>query len=136
MLPVSFHSETHEVYEHTDLDEILQFIYREFSYNIDEFQKNGSGWIVKDLLKLDTTVLEFDPLRASGKVELPKKLRGKKVCTNVENKDDFCFLFNAIAGIHQCIKDVLATKSNTLINSILTELKSQWLTIKFQSLKK
>ena len=51
--PIVFHSETHEVYEDTNLEEVLQFIYREFTYNIGEYQRNGSGWGVKDLLQLD-----------------------------------------------------------------------------------
>ena len=41
--PIVFHSETHEVYEDTNLEEVLQFIYREFTYNVGEYQRNGSG---------------------------------------------------------------------------------------------
>ena len=98
--PITFHSETHEVYEGTNLEDLLQFIYREFTYNIGEYQRNGSGWVVKDLLQLDTTVLEFDPLRASGNAVLPKKVRDKKACINVKSTDKRCFLWNIIAGIH------------------------------------
>ena len=101
--PIVFHSETHEVYEDTNLEEVLQFIYREFTYNIGEYQRNGSGWVVKDLLQLDTTVLEFDPLRASGNAILPKKIRDKKACINVKSNDKRCFLWNVIAGIHPSI---------------------------------
>ena len=42
----------------------------QFIYNIGEFQRNGSGWIVKDIIQLDTTILEFDPLRASSFINL------------------------------------------------------------------
>ena len=98
--PVVLHSETHEIYEDTNLEEVLLFIYREFTFNIGEYQRNGSGWVIKDLLQLDTTVLEFDPLRASGDAKLPKKIRNKKACINVKSKDKRCFLWNVIAGIH------------------------------------
>ena len=98
--PISLHSETYEVYEETDLNEILQFIVQDFMRSIDEFQRNGSGWVIKDIIHLDTTVLEFDPLRASSYIPLPKEVRDKKAVINIKNDDQRCFLWSVIAALY------------------------------------
>ncbi len=104
--PVSMHSETYEVYQETDLEEILNFTYDEFINRITEYTQNGSGWVIGDLLQLDTTILELDPLRASGSSPLPKKIKDKKACINIYSKDQRCFLWSVIAGLYPVEKHV------------------------------
>ena len=68
--------------------------------SVDEFQRNGSGWVIKDIIRLDTTILEFDPLRASTYIPLPKEVSDKKAVINIKNDDEKCFLWAVIAAMY------------------------------------
>ena len=45
-------------------------------------------------------MLEFIPLRASTYLPLPNEIVSKKAVVNIHNKDDLCFLWTVISGIH------------------------------------
>ena len=42
----------------------------------------------------------YRPLRASSYINLPKYIADKKACINVKNKDQKCFLWSVLAGLH------------------------------------
>ena len=42
-------------------------------HQIDNFEENGRGWIVHNLVYLDLHVAEFDSLPASSYIPMPKK---------------------------------------------------------------
>ena len=98
--PNVFNSESHEYYEGTDLRDLLDFIYKQFLYGIELFERNGSGWVVDRIDKLDTTVLEMDPLRASTYIPSPEFIQRKKAVLNIKNSDERCFLWSIIAALH------------------------------------
>ncbi|XP_066933765.1 uncharacterized protein [Clytia hemisphaerica] len=81
---------------------MLRKAVEEIEIKIDDFQANGSGWVLHHLLKVDLGCVVYDPLKASSYICLPKKIADKKACINIQNKeDDKCFLWSIIAFDHK-----------------------------------
>lgn len=55
------------------------------------YLKNGSGWILKKVLRLDVALSKFRPLGGSSHIPLPKVIENKKTVINMKNEDDLCF---------------------------------------------
>ena len=51
--PIVFNSEAVEVLATSDMDEVLNSIFDNLVKQIEEFQENGSGWVMHELLRLD-----------------------------------------------------------------------------------
>ncbi len=102
--PVVLNTHIVEIYESSEVEEILANTYEDLISEIENFQHRGSGWVLDRLLKLDLHVLEFNPLRATSYIPLPKEVQDKKAVINIKNKDEKCFLWSVIAGLY--FKDV------------------------------
>ena len=68
--------------------------------HIEEFQENGSGWVMRELLRLDLHTYVFDPLRGSTYIPLPSDLLAKQALLNIVSNDDKCFIWCIIAAIY------------------------------------
>ena len=44
--------------------------------------------------------MKYDSIRASSYLPLPKKLKAKKGCLNIQNKDEKCFLWSILASLY------------------------------------
>ena len=66
----------------------LKVALRRLWQQIDEYERNGSGWIIDRLVALDLRVYNHLPLRGSAHIQLEKKLRGKRGVLNIRNNDD------------------------------------------------
>ena len=56
--------------------------------NTANFQRWGSGWIFRMVLKMDIHLNKYEPLSGSAYIPLPKILQRKKAIVNVKNKED------------------------------------------------
>ena len=65
-----------------------------------EFQKEGSGWVVDEVLHLKLLIGKYKPLKGSQYFELPKKIAKSHSILNIQNKDDKCFLWSILAHLH------------------------------------
>ena len=67
-----------------------------------EFQKEGSGWAVDEVLHLKDFSLgnELQPLKGSQYFELPKKIAKTNCILNIQNKDDKYFLWSILTHLH------------------------------------
>ena len=65
------------------------------------FTNTGSGWILRRLVALDTTIWKLDPLRASTFHELPEWIINKRAVVNVRNEDSYCFKWSVLAALHE-----------------------------------
>ena len=57
-------------------------------------------WVLHQLLKLDLHAYEYDPLRASTYIPLPKELQDKHAVVNIQNNDDKCFIWCVSAAVY------------------------------------
>ena len=81
----------HEIEE--QLSEVNQKILSAFT----SYQKEGSGWMLSEMLHLDLSVAHYKPLKGSSYLPLPKTLKDKKAI--IENKDK-CFMWSVLAALH------------------------------------
>ena len=56
-----------------------------------KFQRNGSGWRLKEIIGLNINIAKFDPMEGSGYSDLPAYLKKKKAIINMKNEDEKCF---------------------------------------------
>ncbi len=74
--------------EATDLYELYQFMTQEIVEHIVKYQREGSGWALKQLLMYQIHTVEYHPLRGSSYIKLPIELAAKK-----NENDNKCFLW-------------------------------------------
>ena len=86
-----FSTKNEVVTESTDLSEIYDVANERLIELLENFQKNGSGWIFEKVLHFDIHINEFKPLRGSSFIELPKSLANKTALVNPKNEDAECF---------------------------------------------
>ena len=65
-----------------------------------EFQKEGSGWTVDEVLHLKLLIGKYKPLKGSQYFELPKKIAKSHSLLKIQNKDDKWFLWSILAHLH------------------------------------
>ena len=71
--------------------EIAEEMTQEMIEAMENYNKRGSNWIFKRVIRLDVNFVRWKPLGGSAWIPLPEKLAQKKAIINMKNKDDFCF---------------------------------------------
>ena len=63
------------------------------------YLKNGSGWVLRRVVRAEMTLARLRPLRGSTYIDLPKTIMKKRAIINMENDDIYCFKWaNNIQG--------------------------------------
>ncbi|KAJ1519762.1 hypothetical protein ONE63_005018 [Megalurothrips usitatus] len=70
------------------------------SENIENFNENGSNFNVDKVLTFVIRTAGYRPLSASSYIPLPRKIKNKKACINLKNKDDKCFLYAVLLALN------------------------------------
>ena len=71
--------------------EVAEEMIQEMIEAMENYNKRGSNWIFKRVIRLDVNFVRWKPLGGSTWIPLPEKLAQKKAIINMKNKDDFCF---------------------------------------------
>ena len=71
--------------------DIVEEMIREMIEAMENYNKRGSNWIFKKVIRLDVNFVRWKPLGGSAWIPLPEKLANKKAVINMKNQDDFCF---------------------------------------------
>ena len=71
--------------------ELAEEMIREMIEAMENYNKRGSNWIFKKVIRLDVNFVRWKPLGGSAWIPLPAKLAHKKAVINMKNQDDFCF---------------------------------------------
>ena len=95
-----FQSQTHINLEKTDVKVILSRMLREIMINLSDYQKNGSGWYFKEVIRLEIHIVDYKPMKGSSFIPLPEFIKRKNAIINMENKDDKCFLWCVLRYLH------------------------------------
>ena len=72
--PVVFSSETAILLAATDINKQLDILYQQLCHQMDTYESQGSSWVLLRLVSLQLNVIEYDPLRASSYIEVPKMI--------------------------------------------------------------
>ena len=71
--------------------DIVEEMIQEMIEAMENYNKRGSNWIFKKVIRLDVNFVRWKPLGGSAHIPLPAKLANKKAVINMKNQDDFCF---------------------------------------------
>ena len=71
--------------------ELAEEMIREMIEAMENYNKRGSNWIFKKVIRLDVNFVRWKPLGGSAWIPLPAKLTNKKAVINMKNQDEFCF---------------------------------------------
>ena len=69
----------------------------ELSHQMDEFEQGESGYIFDSIKKLTNKMFKYHDLRASSYCKLPKSFCNSKSIVNIQNNDNYCFLWSILA---------------------------------------
>ena len=105
ILNTFFHSETVENLEGTDEREIYDGFMQTIEERIQNFNQRGSNWRFQRVLSLDIHFTDFQPLRGSTFLPLPRKISSKKAVINMKNNDDQCFKWSVTRALNPVEKN-------------------------------
>ena len=86
-----FHSKNEVILATTDLEEVYDNAVERIKEEIANFQRKGSGWRFKSVIRFDIHTTGYKPMRGNSYFPLPKKLKNKKAIINPQNVDEECF---------------------------------------------
>ena len=69
----------------------------ELSHQLDEFEQGESGYINDSIKKLTVKMFKYHDIRASIFCKLPKSFSNSKSIVNIQNNDNYCFLWSILA---------------------------------------
>ena len=95
-----FNSETVENLEGTDESVIYDRSIQTIEERIQNFNQRGSNWRFQRVLSLDVHFTDFQPLRGSTFLPLPRKIATKKAVINMKNDDDQCFKRSVVRALN------------------------------------
>ena len=95
-----FYSHTYKNLKSTNPEKLVKKCFSKILTDIEEYNKNGSGWYFKEVLKLEVNTVEFNPTKGSSYIPLPDWISNKKAIVNIQNKDEKCFLWCILRYLH------------------------------------
>ena len=96
-----FQSDTFINLKSTDEKEILAKAIRKIIENISIYQRGGSGWFFKEVIRLETHTVDYKPMRGgSSYIPLPDWIMRKKAILSIRNTDNKCFLWSVFRYLY------------------------------------
>ena len=69
----------------------------ELDHQLDEFEQGESGYIFDSIKKVTVKMFKYHDIRVSSYCKLPKLFCISKSIINIQNKDNYCFLWSILA---------------------------------------
>ena len=90
-----------EMFNENDLYAAFQKMFASF----EEYLREGSSWVLKRIIKLEVSTVNYAPLGGSSYIPTPTTFtrRRPSLLVNVQNSDDKCFLWACLAALHPII---------------------------------
>ena len=91
-----FQSKTKINLEGSNVTTFLKEMIKEIFNNLSIYQKNGSGWYFKEVVRLEIHIVEYKPMKGRSYLPFPDFIMRKKAIINMQNKDNKCFLWSVL----------------------------------------
>ena len=88
-----------DTFDESDLNEAMQKIYA----RMEKYLREGSGWFVKHVIKLEVHTINYSPIHGPMFIPLPQTLFMSHSILNVYNNDDKCFVYCILASLHPTV---------------------------------
>ena len=72
-----------------NVEEQLSAALHQLDDKISCFEREGSGWVLDNIMKLEIKIGVYEPISGSSYFKLPKKLINKRAILNIRNNDLF-----------------------------------------------
>ena len=96
---VIFRSRTERMLPYDDIDEQYSRCVEKIIESVENFARNGSGWVSDGVATLEVNIVKYQPLVGSTFVPTPSKLKRTRSIINVQNNDEKCFLWSVLAAL-------------------------------------
>ena len=93
------------VFEATDLQGVYERMKTKILESFSTYLKNGSGWVLKKVIRLDITLSKFKSMKGSSYIPLPNAVKNKGAIINMKNEDDECFKWAATRALNPVEKN-------------------------------
>ena len=80
--------------------EAIDNAYFKMYKDIGNFQREGSGWEIEEVLHLKLSMAAYNPVGGSSYTELPPVLAQRHCIVNIVNTDNKCFIWSILAYLH------------------------------------
>ena len=84
----------------SNVEEQLSCSFQTLNSKFEMFEREGSGWQMNKIIKLEIKHAKYSPISGSSYIKLPEKLQAKKAILNIQNNDDYCFKWSVLAHLH------------------------------------
>ena len=95
-----FQSKTYINLEKSDVKDFLKDMIKEILNNITIYQKNGSGWYFKEVVRLEIHKVEYKPMNGESFILLPEFIKKTNAIINIQNEDNKCFLWSILRYLY------------------------------------
>lgn len=92
----TYFSLTNDDFSEHNVNEALQKV----NAALEKYMRDGSGWYVKSIIKLEIHTIIYKPISGSTYIPLPNSLAKSGSVLNIENTDEKCFVWSVLASIH------------------------------------
>jgi len=93
----TFRSQNMTLTNTANIEEEITSVLRKLHNDYQNFERDGSGWSIDKIVKMDVNTAEYVPLNGSSYVPLPCKIKAKKAVFNIVNDDQKCFVWSVLA---------------------------------------
>lgn len=107
----SFNTRYEIIYNSTDFNNIYSKIIEVFKRKLTEFEHCESGWSFVSISHLEININKYCPLRGGTYLDLPDVIKNTKSCLNIQNNDEYCFLWSIVAALYPAKNNVCRTNS-------------------------
>lgn len=115
----SFATENIILHKSYNFDDMYTNISHKICKKVEEFEERDSGWAYLRSLYLEVNINKYNPLRASGYLDLPNAIKNKRACINIKNSDDYCFLWCVMASLFPAKNNANRTTAYPHFESVL-----------------
>jgi len=96
----TFRSQNMTLTNTANIEEEITSVLRKLHNDYQNFERDGSGWSIDKIVKMEVNTAEYVPLKGSSYVPLPCKIKAKKAVFNIVNDDQKCFVWSVLASLH------------------------------------
>ena len=90
----------------TDEDELYDIMIDRIEEELPKVENaEGTGWKLHSVICLELHTVEYQPLRGSSYIELPRFIKLKNAVVNMKNEDNKCFLWCILRALNPVDKN-------------------------------
>ena len=97
---VTFNSDMFTSMNMDNINHMFRTVPNKIFQQIENYESNGSGWVVDHFLDVDLGIVNYNPLQASLYKPTLKSLKFKKTIVNIDNNNQKCFTWSVLEKLY------------------------------------